>query len=349
MILNNHTRNDSGNLGDQLIGDELLTRISKIEGIKKVEVITSDTINVNFDKGLFGGEYLKQYCELWMDSPYEEVLKQLEKEPLDFYGCLIAINDEQLQKLTKNTNIDIKGFKEGEKCIIQTEIPLNNIVGENIKFNLVDEDNVYELQVAGVVEDNLSSYSGIAPNIYVSSDAVKGFVTQPWIEKVNITYDESYNQSAEKKLELLIQDTKVEFSSRIEMIKSVGNSKDQMNLLGNGLAILIAVIGLLNFINVIITNICQREKDFKVLNSIGMTHKQIRKMLLAEGMAYGIGTVLLVLTLGLIISIAAFRILKEPYMSMHFPFITVGIILLLLISICAITPLVVYKTHDKTE
>lgn len=349
VILNNSTRNDSGNLGDQLISDELLTQICEVDGVKNLEVVTSDTINLNFDKTLFGGEYLKTYCELWMDRPYEEVLEQLEKEPLDFYGCLIAINDEQLDKLTENTSIDLTGFKEGNKCLVQTDIPMNNIVGENIKINLVDENDIYEIQVAGIVEDNLSSYSGIAPNIYVSSNAIENFVTQPWIEKVNITFDESYNKVAEKKIELLIQDTNIKFSSRIEMIESVGDSKDQMNLLGNGLAILIAVIGLLNFINVIITNIYQREKDFKVLNYVGMTHKQIRKMLVAEGMAYGVGTVFLVLTLGMLISISAFKILKEPYMNMHFPFITVGIVILILIFICAVTPLIVYRMPDKTE
>lgn len=346
-ILNNPTRNDSGNLGEQIFDADLINRIKSVEGVRNVEIVTSDTINVGFNEELFAGEYLKKFCALWMDRSYEEVLGQLEKDPLDFYGCLIAVNQKQLERLTKGQNIDLTGFDDGKTCILQSDIPISGIKNKNIAFNLAEQKEIFNMKAAGVVEKNLSSFSGIAPNIYVSEKAAGKFIGSPWVEKVYIMYEQSYDQVAEKKIKLLIQGSKAGFSSRIEKAESVGNSKSQISLLGNGLALIIAIIGILNFANVILTNICQRKKDFAVLNSIGMTHRQIRQMLVIEGLAYGIGTVILVLTIGVWLSMGVFSILKEPYMTMHFPFFTVGVVILALLIICSVLPLMVYRTSNK--
>lgn len=343
VILRNETRNENGNLGEQVITRDEIDQIQMLDGIKEVNVVSSDTITVYFDEEMFGGAYLKEFCDLWMNEPYEEVKKSIEADPLEFYSCLIAVDDGQIRQLMSGQGFDFESFDNGETCIIQSEIPLENCLGKEVSFAPVENNEYHTMRVAAIVEDNLSSYSGIAPNIYVSDKVISSFVEDPWIERINITYDKAYDQEAENRLTAFLQDTDLEFSSKIQMMENTGNSREQMSMLGNGVALILAVIGLLNFVNIMIAGIYERKQDFILLNHIGMTQRQIRKMVTMEGMVYGIGTIIFTMTFGIAISVGGFYLIREPYMKLHFPFGTTAIALLALAVICMVIPAIVYS------
>ena len=61
------------------------------------------------------------------------------------------------------------------------------------------------------------------------------------------------------------------------------------------------------------------------------------------GMVYGIGTIIFTLSFGIAISVGGFYLIKEPYMKLHFPFVTIAIALISLAIICTVIPAVVYK------
>ena len=71
-----------------------------------------------------------------------------------------------------------------------------------------------------------------------------------------------------------------------------------MTVLASGISIVLILIGILNFVNVMLTGVYTRRKELAVLESVGMTHSQVRKMLMFEGVYYGSITLGLVLTLG---------------------------------------------------
>jgi ABC-type transport system, involved in lipoprotein release, permease component len=57
-------------------------------------------------------------------------------------------------------------------------------------------------------------------------------------------------------------------------------------VLGYTLGFITAVVGILNFINSMLSSVLARRHEFAVLESIGMTKKQIRQMLVYEGINY---------------------------------------------------------------
>lgn len=73
-------------------------------------------------------------------------------------------------------------------------------------------------------------------------------------------------------------------------------------LLGVTLSAIIAVIGVLNVFNAILTGITARRRELAMLQSIGMTAKQLRRMLVIEGLLYTLGAVALAAVLVLAIS-----------------------------------------------
>ena len=91
-------------------------------------------------------------------------------------------------------------------------------------------------------------------------------------------------------------------------------------LIGGALAIVIGVIGILNFINSILTGIITRQREFAMMEAIGMTKRQLTKMVIAEGLYYAILTVVFSLVAGSLFSLTAVRILSEGMWFMRYEF-----------------------------
>ncbi len=73
-------------------------------------------------------------------------------------------------------------------------------------------------------------------------------------------------------------------------------------LLGGALSFIVGLVGVLNFFNAIFTGIAARRRELAVLQSIGMTTRQLKTMLALEGLLYTVGAALLALALILAVS-----------------------------------------------
>ncbi len=61
-------------------------------------------------------------------------------------------------------------------------------------------------------------------------------------------------------------------------------------VMGNAVSIVIALVGVLNFINSMVTAIVARRREFAMIQSVGMTKKQLCRMLVYEGLFYALLT-----------------------------------------------------------
>ncbi len=57
-------------------------------------------------------------------------------------------------------------------------------------------------------------------------------------------------------------------------------------VMGNAVSVVIALVGVLNFINSMVTAIVSRRREFAVMQSVGMTKRQLCRMLVNEGLYY---------------------------------------------------------------
>ncbi len=90
-------------------------------------------------------------------------------------------------------------------------------------------------------------------------------------------------------------ESKALYASEFEGMRSM------FQLCGGALSFIVGLVGVLNFFNAILTGIIARKREFAVLQSIGMTGKQLKTMLVYEGLFYALGAagISLVLTLAL--------------------------------------------------
>ena len=89
-------------------------------------------------------------------------------------------------------------------------------------------------------------------------------------------------------------ESKATYAGEFESIKSM------FLLLGSALSFIVGLVGILNFFNAILTGITARRRELAVLQSIGMTTRQLQTMLALEGLLYTLGSALLALALILV-------------------------------------------------
>lgn len=90
-------------------------------------------------------------------------------------------------------------------------------------------------------------------------------------------------------------------SSILNLKKEFSNFINKYYLICGVLTVVLAVIGIMNFFNSMETSIIARKKELSLLEVVGMSKKQIKKMLVIEGSIYIVGAFIIAITAGLYI------------------------------------------------
>jgi putative ABC transport system permease protein len=143
-------------------------------------------------------------------------------------------------------------------------------------------------------------------------------------------------------------DTALDYLSKVTLRQTFDGMINMYRLVGGALCAILALIGILNFINSMTTSILSRYREIAMLQSVGMTGRQVKQMLIYEGIGYSI---LGSLILSVIASLTVVRMMgaELTYFTWHFTLLPVFLCIIPLILITAIVPLVCYnKMAQKT-
>ena len=86
-----------------------------------------------------------------------------------------------------------------------------------------------------------------------------------------------------------------DYESRMTRAQEFYELKNMFLFVGTAVSLVVGLIGVLNFLNAILTGILTRRKEFAVLQSVGMTGKQLNIMLITEGVLFAGGAVMVTL------------------------------------------------------
>lgn len=121
------------------------------------------------------------------------------------------------------------------------------------------------------------------PLIYMSEKKFKEIYETPTLYGCLFDVEEQYQQEMETHL---MQDTDVAYTSILTMKATVSGVKNVVLMIGGVIGAVFALVGLINFINLVMTNIITRRHEFATMQSIGMTNQQLRKMMISESFSY---------------------------------------------------------------
>ena len=121
------------------------------------------------------------------------------------------------------------------------------------------------------------------PKIFMAENKFKEIYETPTLYGFLFDVEEQYQQEMES---YLAQDTDVAYTSILTMKATVSSVKNVVLLIGGMIGAVFALVGLINFINLVMTNIITRRHEFATMQSIGMTNRQLRKMIISESFSY---------------------------------------------------------------
>jgi putative ABC transport system permease protein len=141
------------------------------------------------------------------------------------------------------------------------------------------------------------------------------------------------------------------YSSRDSYKAEFENLQRTFMMAGGALAGILALIGIVNFVNAIFTSIAARRRELAVLQSVGMTDGQLKKMLFFEGLAYAVLTILFSVTAGAPIIRLIVQGLSANmwFFSGGFSITPTLVAIPVLALICAVVPLICNRFMSKTS
>lgn len=136
--------------------------------------------------------------------------------------------------------------------------------------------------------------------------------------------------------------------SRQTMAKRYETQTRASAVMGYAISIIIALVGVLNFVNSMVTAIITRKREFAMIQSIGMTKRQLRQMLIFEGLYYAGMTLIAAYILGaLTVGVVVRAVTADGFSTFHFTLLPlVGCTPFLIVS-AVLIPYLCFKNLER--
>ena len=278
---------------------------------------------------------------------------------------VVAVSKTMIEKYNKRAGqkIDLARFEEGEVCLVgpvEEKKQAERVVGKTVTLTGIESKKQLAIEVgscATYAEDGAVNIGyhwqvdGAPEYILVSKKALDKLTKKPIISNVIVNCKPEAERFVAKKMKEAVNASPCvrHLEIKSEMIEDFGSSMMAMNVIGGGISFVLIFIGIINFINVMLTGVFIRRNELAVMESVGMTKKQVKRMLIFEGGYYGVVTLALILTVGnvmiKIITDAARQI--ADYAVVYYPSALLAVTVAVIMAVCLIVPAVLYHMLSK--
>ncbi|NLJ91338.1 MAG: ABC transporter permease [Clostridiales bacterium] len=306
--------NEYFNINNEFINQMILNQrsikdLTSIQGVEEYGCIYFKELDYTVDRTLkdMYQEALKK-TDL-MEYQKNEIRKCLQKEAINshLYGA-----DEALYQYFDiySGSFDATEFSSGHYILVSpidfegkvtTYVP-----GDMVELNASNgETKSYTVMAIASIPFNLGIRHShlVTPEFILPSNEYIKLIEDntPMILTMNVEND--FIDSAEDNINDYCKNKNpyLNFESKTLYEEEFSNTKQVFVIVGTVLSIILGLIGIMNYTNTILTSIIVRKKELTLLQSIGMTSKQLKLMLILEGVIYIISTLALVLSIGVIL------------------------------------------------
>lgn len=310
------------------LNEGLKQQIEELDGVERVDVFTALKVS--------GG-------------PFEE------KIGTEFINGVPEEYAEELKKGITEGNVTYEELKSGDKVILDRALlhwyP-DIKVGDKLKLNIHDGDNTFqkEIEVAAIGEygRGLTNYNCLI----MAKEGAEKLTINNSSSYFQVIADKDYDEALEASLQAI-----VDGSGRLQM----RTWKNEYDTWKNAIQmtrgacyafiIILAAISIMNLINTMINSVHVRKKELGMMQAIGMSDRQLMKMLQLEGIFYTVGTLIISIGVGSLAGYPLFLYAKRTGMfdisTYHYPVTAAIIIILTLFVIQMLLAIFIAKSVRK--
>lgn len=291
------------------LNEGLKQQIEELDGVERVDVFTALKVS--------GG-------------PFEE------KNGTEFINGVPEEYAEELKKGITEGNVTYEELKSGDKVILDRALlhwyP-DIKVGDKLKLNIHDGDNTFqkEIEVAAIGEygTGLTNYNCLI----MAKEGAEKLTINNSSSYFQVIADKDYDEALEASLQAI-----VDGSGRLQMRtwKNEYDTWENAIQMTRGACyafiIILAAISIMNLINTMINSVHVRKKELGMMQAIGMSDRQLMKMLQLEGIFYTVGTLIISIGVGSLAGYPLFLYAKRTGMfdiSTYHYLVTAAIIIIL--------------------
>ena len=252
-------------------------------------------------------------------------------------------------------NVTYEELKSGDKVILDRALlhwyP-DIKVGDKLKLNIHDGDNTFqkEIEVAAIGEygTGLTNYNCLI----MAKEGAEKLTINNSSSYFQVIADKDYDEALEASLQAI-----VDGSGRLQMRtwKNEYDTWENAIQMTRGACyafiIILAAISIMNLINTMINSVHVRKKELGMMQAIGMSDRQLMKMLQLEGIFYTVGTLIISIGVGSLAGYPLFLYAKRTGMfdisTYHYPVTAAIIIILTLFVIQMLLAIFIAKSVRK--
>lgn len=236
-------------------------------------------------------------------------------------------------------------------------------VGDTLHFNHVKMDGLsstidssFDCVVMAkiLINENTDTIrsTGFA-KFYMPTEVFLPLCEQPHLVSFPFNVPDGMESEMEAFLSSYVEDMEpgMNYDSKQTYINSFYDLTSLIITIGGALSVIIGLIGIANFVNSVLTSIMTRRKEFAMLQSIGMTGKQLKKMLSFEGLYYAVGTMIASILLGVLVSVAVVQTISGSIWFFTYRFVIWPMLIVypFLIVLTAMIPMILYRHMAKAS
>ena len=287
---------------------------------------------------------------------------------VDLYGA----DDFLLNNMeTVEGTIDLEKLKTGKYVLLSVECTDDGTIIDNPNISVGDTVRLNHLTMDGLSSSTNGSYDFIimakvrtnensmttrntgSTRFYLPTEIYLPLCNQPHL----VSFPFNVNAGTENEMGEFLNsyidsiERSMDFASKETYVKSFDSLTSLIITIGGALSIIIGIIGIANFVNSVLTSVITRKKEFAMLQSIGMTGKQLKRMLSFEGLYYAVGTIIISVVLGVLSSVVIVRGISSGIWFFTYQFVMWPMLVIypFLIILTVVIPALLYREIAKVS
>lgn len=375
FTVNDKTISSMGESAQNQLDDDFLRELSSMKGIEEQEIVYGSICKIDTAESVWT-QYVQDLADI-NSSEWDKIAQNALVEIDGISSSLLtkialevgSFDEKAISDFASGNTVYLAPTSLGniQKDVIGSEISITDsftgqtasyvvagIFNENVTTEHIKNNQINYRTVDGVYTDDLSSnfanYS--VGKIYMSEAGIGKLNSHPFIGQILLNVEPPMDSNINQQLKTALEDkTGVALLSQSESTQLYKESLGAILLIGTVFSFLLLFIGIINFVNTMTTTIYSRKHELTILESIGMTKKQILAMLSLEGCLYAVFSILLLLFIGLPATYLVLQLLRGQFYYLVFkvPVVMLVLIFALVIMICYVVPRLTYKQIAKNS
>lgn len=281
--------------------------ITQLDGIEEMEITRMSALYMQSDPAVLW-PYAKQFAR-WTGQDYPAVVE----EKMEAYqagagqferteAVTLELSALEEYNQTAEQPVDLDAFAAGDTLLIYDSSreyvdppeDLSGMVGQTLSIRGRD-GQVQSFTIGGVVSGDMflrisSGGSSYVPGVLVSQAGMDRINPDADIRNICINAEDGQLMALDQAIQeiLAVAPNHVEYVSAAQAQADYAHNQQTVALVGDGVCILMVLMGLMNYVNVMATSVQTRRRELAMMESLGMTRRQLRAMVMWEGGIYAV-------------------------------------------------------------